>query len=97
MTKEEILHLATLSRIKMEDSEVLKFKDEIQSILEYVGKVNSIVGDREVEKTPGAVKNVFREDEVTNEPGSYTKDLVEAFPAKVGSHLKVKKILNPDA
>ena len=97
MTKEEILHLAALSRIKMSDEEVDKFKDEIQSILEYVGTVNSIVADKEVKKTPGPVRNVFRSDEVTNEPGSYTKELTEAFPDRVGPYLKVKKILNPDA
>jgi aspartyl-tRNA(Asn)/glutamyl-tRNA(Gln) amidotransferase subunit C len=96
MTKEEILHLASLSRIKMSDEEVVKFQGEIQSILEYVGMVNSIVADTELKKVPGPVQNVFRQDEVVNELGSYTESLVAAFPDKVGNYLKVQKILNPD-
>jgi aspartyl-tRNA(Asn)/glutamyl-tRNA(Gln) amidotransferase subunit C len=97
MTKEEILHLASLSRIKMSDEEVVKFQGEIQSILEYVGKVNSIVADAELKKVPGPVANVFRKDAIVNEPGSYTESLVAAFPDKVGNYLKVQKILNPDS
>lgn len=96
MTKEEILHLGTLSRIKLTDAEADKLNTEIDSILEYVSQVNEIVADSELTKTVGPVFNVFREDEVTNEPGEYTKDLVEAFPEREGDYLKVKKILNPD-
>lgn len=96
MTKEEILHLASLARIQVSDQEVEKFQAEIQSILEYVGQVNDIVSDSDLEKVVGQVHNVFREDEVTNEPGSCSDDLIRAFPDSEGNYLKVKKILNPD-
>lgn len=96
MTKEEILHLGTLSRIKLTDTEAEKFNSEIDSILSYVGAVNDIVADKDLTKAVGPVHNVFREDEVTNEPGAYTKDIVSAFPERSGDYLKVKKILNPD-
>ncbi len=96
MTKEEILHLGTLSRIKLTDEEAEKLHTEIDSILEYVGQINNIVAKGNLTKKVGPVFNVFREDEVTNEPGEYTQDLVEAFPKRDGDYLKVKKILNPD-
>lgn len=96
MTKEEILHLGTLSRVSLSDEEVAKFNPEIDAILEYVGQVSEIVSDIG-EKTAGVVHNVFREDEVTNEPGAYTSDIVAAFPDKQDNFLKVKKILNPDS
>lgn len=96
MTKEEILHLGTLARIKLDDTEVDKFKGEIDSILAYVGQVNQIVSDTELKKEVGPVHNVFREDEITNEPGSYSEDLITAFPQRENGYLKVKKILNPD-
>lgn len=96
MTKEEILHLARLARIKMSDEEVLTMQNEIQSILEYVGQVNEIVADAELTKTAGPLRNVWRADRVTNEPGAHTADLVTAFPDRAGRYLKVKKILNPD-
>lgn len=97
MTKEEILHLGTLSRVRLNTTEVDKLHTEIEDILEYVSKINSIVADAALTKEVGPVHNVFREDEITNEPGSFTGDLVAAFPESDGQYLKVKKILNPDA
>jgi len=97
MTKEEILQLGNLSRVKISDEEVTKFQTEIESILEYVGAVNRIVSDLELEKTPGALKNVMREDVVVEKSKEDTDALVSAFPEKVGDYLKVKKILNPDS
>ncbi len=97
MTKEEILQLGNLSRIKMSDDEVVKFQTEIESILEYVGAVNQIVSDLELKKVPGVVKNVMREDEVKEVSSEDVDALVSSFPEKIGDYLKVKKILNPDS
>ena len=96
MTKEEILHLGTLARIQLSDSEAEKLHSEIDSILDYVSTVNDIVADADLTKVVGPVFNVFREDVVTNEPGSHTAALITEFPEKEGQHLKVKKILNTD-
>lgn len=97
MTKEDILQLSNLSRVKMSDEEVTKFQTEIESILEYVGAVDRIVSDLELEKAPGVVKNVMREDVVVEKSKEDREALVSAFPEKVGDYLKVKKILNPDS
>lgn len=97
MTKEEILHLGRLSRIKMTDAEADAFKTEIDSILEYVGAVDRLVDSGDLKKVPGAVHNVLRDDAVLNEPGTYTKDIVVAFPLSRDGLLKVKKILDPDS
>ena len=97
MTKEEILHLGRLSRIKMIDEEVASFKTEIDSILEYVGAVDRLVDSGDLRKIPGTVRNVFRDDVVSNEPGTYTKDIVAAFPESRDGLLEVKKILDPDS
>ncbi len=94
MTKEEIMHLGTLARIRLSEDEVDELNTEIDSILDYVGQVNDIAAT--VEKKVGPVHNVFREDEITNEPGSCTPEITEAFPEKEGPYLKVKKILNPE-
>jgi aspartyl/glutamyl-tRNA(Asn/Gln) amidotransferase C subunit len=96
MTKAEILQLGELSRIALSDAEAEKLHDEIDSILAYVGTINDIVADSELTKTVGARFNIFREDVVTNEPGAYTKDLVQEMPATEGNYLKVKKILSND-
>lgn len=96
MTKEEILHLGTLARIKLTDAEVEQFQKEISDILGYVGTIDEVVSEGALEKKVGAVYNVFREDEVTNEPGQCTEDLLREMPETQGQYLKVKKILKQD-
>lgn len=97
MTKEEILHLGTLSRIRLSDKEAEKLNAEIDAILDYVGEVQKIASNAAPEPAAGVVYNVFREDEVTNTSGAHAADLTAAFPDRQGAHLKVKKILNPDS
>lgn len=96
MTKEEILHLGALSRIKLSDAEVEKFNTEIDSILAYVDQLGDLVAEKDLTKQVGPVFNVFREDEVTNEPGSHKDDIVKAFPESKNDLLQVKKILKTD-
>jgi aspartyl-tRNA(Asn)/glutamyl-tRNA(Gln) amidotransferase subunit C len=96
MKKEEVEHLAMLSRIKLEPEEVTGFSGEISEILEYVGKIKELTVEGTGQPVLTPRYNVFREDEVTNEPGSYSEDLIEAMPSKRGRHLVVKKILSHD-
>lgn len=94
MTKEDIVHLGNLSRIKLNDAEVETFNQEIDAILEYVSVVKNIASDSLVsDKTVGATFNVLRDDIVTNEPGTFTKVLLEAMPHSEGNYMSVKKIL----
>ena len=96
MTKQEILRLGELARIKLTDAEMEEFSPEIDAIIDYVGAVNDLVSDEMLEKKVGVLYNVFREDAVTNEPNSFTKDITAEFPDKQGAHLRVKKILSND-
>lgn len=97
MTKDEIAHLARLSRVALTPAELDNFHTQISSILEYVSAVNAIAAE-EVGGKPsvGVVNNVFRKDEVTVEPESYTETLLAAMPARDGRFMKVKKILSQD-
>ncbi|MEX0930840.1 MAG: Asp-tRNA(Asn)/Glu-tRNA(Gln) amidotransferase subunit GatC [Candidatus Paceibacterota bacterium] len=97
MTKEEILHLSSLARIKLTNEEVATLKTDIPNILDYVSAVNTIVADTAITKDIGVLHNVFREDIITNEAETYTEELLKEMPAKKGRYLKVKKILNPDS
>jgi aspartyl-tRNA(Asn)/glutamyl-tRNA(Gln) amidotransferase subunit C len=97
MTKEEIAHLARLSRVALTSAELDSFHGQISSILEYVSTVNAIAAlDQPEEPEVGKVHNVFRADCVTVPPGSYTEVLLAAMPAREGQFLKVKKILSHD-
>ncbi|MEZ4195378.1 MAG: Asp-tRNA(Asn)/Glu-tRNA(Gln) amidotransferase subunit GatC [Candidatus Paceibacterota bacterium] len=95
MNKDDVQHLANLSRIELSDRELESFTKEISDILSYVGKVQALVAD-EVDTEPvlGARYNIFRKDVVTNDPDSHTEALLAEMPAKQGRYLEVKKILN---
>ena len=94
MDEAQIKHLGTLSRIKLTEDEIAALASEIGAILEYVSVIDEVVPQGELKKEVGPVHNVFREDEVTNEPGSFTQELLQEMPETDGPYLKVKKILD---
>jgi len=96
MELEEIKHLAKLSRIRITDAEAQGLKEDIDAVLAYVSVVSEITSTDDTAPKVGARYNVFRKDEVTNEPGSFSEALLAEAPARDGDYLKVKKILNQD-
>ena len=98
MNKEDIKHLSHLARIELSETEMENFSKEISAIISYVSVVKDIVGnDDDIKPKVGARFNVFREDIVTNEPDSYTKDLLSEMPKIQNRHMVVKKILQTDS
>jgi aspartyl/glutamyl-tRNA(Asn/Gln) amidotransferase C subunit len=96
MEKKDIMHLASLARIRITDSEAEALRTDIDGVLAYVSAVNDITADVALTKKPGIVRNVFREDMVSNTPDQYTDALLAEAPQKKGRFLKVKKILQQD-
>lgn len=96
MEKKDIMHLADLSRIRITEAEAESLKDEIASVLSYVSTVNDIAADAVTLKKAGVVRNVFREDVVTNKSDEYTDALLREAPSVKGRHVAVKKILQAD-
>jgi aspartyl-tRNA(Asn)/glutamyl-tRNA(Gln) amidotransferase subunit C len=97
MKQQDVKHLAALSRLELSEAEVEAYTKEMSAILEYVSAVQGMAGEGALEPKVGARFNVFRPDEVTNEPGAYTKDLLREMPQTDGRFMVVKKILNPDS
>lgn len=93
MKREDIEHLATLSRIALHEGEADTLTHDMNAILAYVSEVSSITGNAAQEKKVPELYNVMREDIPTNEPGAYTEALLNAAPERVGRYVKVKKIL----
>ncbi len=96
MTTEDILKLGEMARIAISEEEAQALSADIASVLEYVSVVNDITAEEGVTKKVGAVYNVFREDEVTVEPESYTQTLLAEAPKVRKGRLEVKKILSTD-
>ncbi len=98
ISREEILNLATLARLKLTDAEVTGLQKDISNILEYVGQVSNR-GDA---LTPGlskasplALRNVMRKDEPAPVLGA-REDLLGAFPKREGDYNVVRKIVQKD-
>lgn len=97
MKRTDIEHLATLARLRLTEDEMTHFETELSSIMSYVSTVSDIAeGVEGGAQKIGAVYNVFRQDEVTNQPEEFTKDIMAEMPHTAGRFLAVKKILNPD-
>ncbi len=92
--KKDIEHLAELSRITLTPEEITSLQSEIESILGYVSAVKDLTTDSVDTKVLGVRHNVFRQDEVTNQPESYTKVLLDEAPETKDGYVVVKKILN---
>ena len=93
LTKEDILKLAQLSRLKLTDSEVTEFQKEISDILGYVQMLDKadITGLKPTYQVTG-LKNSTRPDEVI-EYGISQDDLLRNLPARNKNYIQVKRML----
>jgi aspartyl-tRNA(Asn)/glutamyl-tRNA(Gln) amidotransferase subunit C len=97
MKRADVEHLARLARVRLTESEKEQLPEQLSSIVAYVGVVSDIVADG-VDTVPqvGVRHNIFRTDEITNQPDEYTKAILAEIPATEGRYMKVKKILSTD-
>lgn len=87
---EDIKKLAHLARIQISEEEATQFSTEVDAILGYVTKVS----ESEVADNIHTHKNITREDVVTHEPGSCTKELLATAPETSNNLILVKKVLS---
>lgn len=92
ITREEILKLANLSRLKLSEEEIARMQKDMGAILAYVDKLKAAPVS-EHGPVMSTNKNVLREDAGAHEGGAFTKKLIDLAPKKEGTLFKVKKIL----
>ncbi len=65
VSKEEILHIAKLADLNIQDNEIDEYAKNLQDILNFVNVLNNVDTDN-VEETMGVINNfnVFRKDEI---------------------------------
>lgn len=93
ITKEEVLYVANLSRLDMDEASVDKFAQQIGDILDYVDTLNQV--DTEGIKPMShaiSLTNAFREDEEREHIGT-DKALANAPEGEDGNFL-VPKVIN---
>ena len=93
VSKEEILHIANLAQLELEENEIEKYMLHLQDILNFANIVNNAPVDG-LDVTVGAneKKNVFRKDEI-----KVFKDneaLLQNAPSEEQHMFKIPKVIN---
>jgi aspartyl-tRNA(Asn)/glutamyl-tRNA(Gln) amidotransferase subunit C len=93
LSREDVLKLAALSKLRLSDDEIEKLRTELSEILSYVETLDKV--DTEgLEPTyqVSGLKNVYRPDEV-KDYGYKTQELLKNAPAVQDGQFKVKRVL----
>ncbi len=92
ITKTDVQKLANLSRLEVTEDEAQKLAEELGSILEYVGQINSALTNEDITVSLPS-QNVLRADNVTNKPEKFTAALLTSAPESENGFVNVKKII----
>ena len=94
LTKEQVQHLAKLSRLELSEAELEKFQGQLFSILSYVEKLRDVntAGVEPTAQVTG-LENVARDDEANEGYSAETKEGVLAnVPKKKGEYVQVRAV-----
>ena len=93
VTREEILHIANLASLNLEENEVDKYLENLEDILNFANIVNNApVEGLNVTIGANEAKNVFRKDEVKRFED--TKSLLQNAESKEQNMFKIPKVIN---
>jgi aspartyl-tRNA(Asn)/glutamyl-tRNA(Gln) amidotransferase subunit C len=92
LTREEVLHIATLCRLGVSEEDVDRFSEQLSNILENF-EVLKQVDTTNVPPTAQSIplQNVLREDKVT--PSLPPEDVLTNAPRREGDSFRVKAVL----
>lgn len=93
LTRDDVLKLAKLSRLRLSDVELKEFEKEINEILGYVEMLEKVdtKGLQPTYQVTG-LKNITRPDEITDY-GPTQADLLKNLPDRANNYIKTKRIL----
>lgn len=93
LSRDAVLKLAQLSRLKLTDEEIELFAKELSEILTYVQMLEKVdvKGLKPTYQVTG-LKNVMRHDEIKSYVAT-PKELLKNAPATEAGHFKVKRIV----
>lgn len=97
ITKKDVVHAASLARLKLSEEEIDKFGTELAMILDFVAKLEE-VDIKNVESTNygGLGGDAFREDILPLKKEGGGKYLTGAFPDSQDGMLKVPHVLSKE-
>lgn len=93
ISKEEILHIANLADLELEESEIEKYMLHLQDILNFANIVNNApVENLDITIGANEKKNVFRKDEI--KVFEDNEALLQNAPSKEQNMFKIPKVIN---
>ncbi len=92
VSKEEILHIANLANLTLEENEIENYLENLQEILDFADIVNNAHAEN-LDITIGAneTQNVFREDKVKIFEDN--KALLQNAPSQEQNMFKIPKVI----
>ena len=92
ITRKEVVHVARLGRLEMDENEMEKYTDQLNAILEYADRLNKL-DTSDVEPTSHVLlmKNVFRQDQV--EPPLSREEVLAGAPEKEDGMFLVPRVI----
>lgn len=93
LTREQVLKLAALSKLKLRNEEIEKFQKELGEILDYVEQLNDVdVEGLEPSYQVTGLKNVFRSDEIGHTQAT-PEELMSRVPKKKDGYILVGRMV----
>lgn len=96
LSREEVLHVAKLARIKVTEEEIEKYQIDLKLLLNEVEKINEVVGyDEEILIANWHDNTILRKDE----PGEMLnpKDVLKNAPKHSGNYIEVPVVISEEA
>lgn len=91
LTKEEVLHVADLAKIEVDEKDIIKYKVELKQIMNQIDLINKVnIYEEEILISPSNNKNIYREDVFVNED----VDILTNAPKSNGNYIEIKRFLN---
>lgn len=91
LTKEEVLHVADLAKIEVDENDIIKYKVELKQIMNQIDLINKVnIYEEEILISPSENKNIYREDVFVNED----VDILTNAPKSNGNYIEIKRFLN---
>ena len=92
LSQQEVEHIASLARLKLNEEEKSQYSQELSAILDYVEKMQAsdTTGVEETSQVTG-LTNIMREDKIIE--SGLSEELVAGAPESGAGYIKVPKIL----
>lgn len=91
MTNEEVLKVAHLARVSIDDNEIEMYKGQLEAIINEINKINEVeIIDDDIMISPSSNINKYREDV----PKKAKDDVLSNAPKTNGNYIQIKRFVN---